>query len=108
MSLQRWCCKHHSRCPICGHLVDELDLEEVLAHLEPGHEAPVSVPDLSRTVCVAVDRQGMPRLRKRAASGSALRQLGSKWRDWSSTADNAGAVRRRCVQAVNTFLKLNE
>lgn len=24
----------------CGHLVDELDLEEVLQHLEPGHEAP--------------------------------------------------------------------
>lgn len=33
--------EHHTRCPICGHLVDELDLEEVLAHLEPGHEAPV-------------------------------------------------------------------
>lgn len=32
--------EHHSRCPICGHLVDELDLEEVMQHLEPGHRAP--------------------------------------------------------------------
>lgn len=33
--------EHHTRYPICGHLVDELDLEEVLTHLEPEHEAPV-------------------------------------------------------------------
>ena len=33
--------EHHTRCPFCGHLVDELDLEEVLAHLEPGHEVPL-------------------------------------------------------------------
>jgi len=32
--------EHHTRCPICGHMVDELDLEEVLAHLDPEHEAP--------------------------------------------------------------------
>lgn len=32
--------EHHCRCPICGHLVDELDLEEVLQHLEPGHPPP--------------------------------------------------------------------
>lgn len=32
---------HFTRCPICGHMVDKLDLEEVLAHLEPEHEAPV-------------------------------------------------------------------
>jgi hypothetical protein len=32
--------EHHCRCPICGHLVDELDLEEVLRHLEPDHKAP--------------------------------------------------------------------
>ncbi len=25
--------EHHTRCPICGHMVDEL--EEVLAHLDP-------------------------------------------------------------------------
>lgn len=31
-----------TRCPICGHLVDEFNLEEVLAHLEPEHEAPVT------------------------------------------------------------------
>ena len=34
--------EHHTRCPICGHLVDEVDLEEVLAHLDPEHEAPVT------------------------------------------------------------------
>ncbi len=32
--------EHHSRCPICGHLVDELDLEEVMQHLDPDHVAP--------------------------------------------------------------------
>ena len=32
--------EHHCRCPICGHLVDELDLEEVMQHLEPGHAPP--------------------------------------------------------------------
>lgn len=31
---------HHSACPICGDLVDELDLEEVMQHLEPGHAPP--------------------------------------------------------------------
>lgn len=30
---------HYTRCPMCGHLVDELDLEEVMQHLDP-HEAP--------------------------------------------------------------------
>ena len=33
--------EHHTRGPICGHLVDELDLGEVLAHLELEHEAPI-------------------------------------------------------------------
>lgn len=33
--------EHHPRCPICGHMVDELDLGEVLAHLESEHEPPV-------------------------------------------------------------------
>lgn len=33
--------EHHTRCPICGHMVDELDLEEVLAHLDLEHAAPV-------------------------------------------------------------------
>lgn len=32
--------EHHTRCPICGHMVDELDLEEVMRHLEPGHRPP--------------------------------------------------------------------
>jgi hypothetical protein len=32
--------EHHCRCPICGHLVDELDLEEVLQHVDPDHQAP--------------------------------------------------------------------
>lgn len=32
--------EHHTRCPVCSHLVDELDLEEVLQHLDPDHEAP--------------------------------------------------------------------
>jgi hypothetical protein len=32
--------EHHSFCEICGTLVDELDLEEVLKHVEPEHEAP--------------------------------------------------------------------
>jgi len=32
--------EHHCRCPICGHLVDELDLEEVLQHPDTPHEAP--------------------------------------------------------------------
>ena len=32
--------EHHCRCPICGHQVDELDLEEVLQHVEPDHNAP--------------------------------------------------------------------
>lgn len=32
--------EHHTLCPICGHMVYELDLEEVLARLEPEHEAP--------------------------------------------------------------------
>lgn len=32
--------EHHTRCPICGHMVDELDLDEVMQHLEPDHEAP--------------------------------------------------------------------
>lgn len=32
--------EHHVRCPICGHMVDELDLEEVIPHLDPDHEAP--------------------------------------------------------------------
>lgn len=27
--------EHHTRCPIRGYLVDELDLEDVLAHLDP-------------------------------------------------------------------------
>jgi len=31
---------HHSVCPICGALVDKLDLEEVLRHLEPDHLPP--------------------------------------------------------------------
>ena len=26
--------EHHTHCPICGHMVDEFDLEEVLQHLE--------------------------------------------------------------------------
>jgi hypothetical protein len=33
--------EHHTRSPICGHMVAEFDLEEVLAHLEPEHEATV-------------------------------------------------------------------
>ncbi|WP_295142903.1 hypothetical protein [uncultured Reyranella sp.] len=33
--------EHHTRCPICGHLVDELDFQEVLVHLEPEHETRV-------------------------------------------------------------------
>ena len=32
--------EHHCRCPICGQLVDELDLEEVMQHLEPDHPPP--------------------------------------------------------------------
>lgn len=32
--------EHHSQCPICGHWVDELDLEEVLQHPNSPHEAP--------------------------------------------------------------------
>jgi len=32
--------EHHARCPICGHPVDELDLAEVMEHLEPDHQAP--------------------------------------------------------------------
>ena len=26
--------EHHCQCPICGHWVDELDLEEVLRHVD--------------------------------------------------------------------------
>lgn len=33
--------EHHTRCPICGHMVDEYDLEEVFRHLEPGHKPPL-------------------------------------------------------------------
>lgn len=29
------------RCPSCGHVVDEHDLEEVLAHPAPEHQAPI-------------------------------------------------------------------
>jgi hypothetical protein len=32
--------EHHCQCPICGHWVDELDLEEVLQHVDPDHQAP--------------------------------------------------------------------
>lgn len=32
--------EHHTRCPICSHLVDVLDLEEVMQHLEPDHASP--------------------------------------------------------------------
>ncbi len=32
--------EHHCLCPICGQLVDELDLEEVLKHVAPHHQAP--------------------------------------------------------------------
>jgi len=31
---------HYCKCPICGHMVDELDVEEVFEHLEPDHQAP--------------------------------------------------------------------
>jgi hypothetical protein len=31
--------EHHYLCPICGHWVDELDLEEVLQHVDPDHQA---------------------------------------------------------------------
>lgn len=33
--------EHHTKCPICGHMVDEWDLAEVMAHLEPGHKPPL-------------------------------------------------------------------
>lgn len=29
--------EHHTRCPICGHMVDELDLDGVLQHLDLDH-----------------------------------------------------------------------
>jgi hypothetical protein len=32
--------EHHCQCPICAHWVDELDLEEVLQHVDPDHQAP--------------------------------------------------------------------
>ena len=32
---------YFSECPYCGHMVDELDLEELMQHLDPDHEAPV-------------------------------------------------------------------
>jgi hypothetical protein len=32
--------EQHSLCPICGTWVDELDLEEVLRHVDPDHRAP--------------------------------------------------------------------
>jgi hypothetical protein len=32
--------EHYCGCPVCGHVVDELDLEEVLQHLEPDHRPP--------------------------------------------------------------------
>jgi hypothetical protein len=32
--------EHHCQCPICGHWVDELDLEEVRQHVDPYHQAP--------------------------------------------------------------------
>lgn len=32
--------EHRMRRPICGHLVDDLDLEEVMQHLVPAHTAP--------------------------------------------------------------------
>lgn len=32
--------EHHTRCPICGHWVDELDLEEVLQHPDRPHDPP--------------------------------------------------------------------
>jgi len=35
--------EHHTRCPICGHVVDELDLAEVMEHLEPDHQAPSKI-----------------------------------------------------------------
>ena len=32
--------EHHTRCPICGHMIDEFELAEVMQHLDPDHEAP--------------------------------------------------------------------
>jgi hypothetical protein len=32
--------EHHSLCPVCGVWVDELDLEEVMQHIDPDHQAP--------------------------------------------------------------------
>jgi hypothetical protein len=32
--------EHHCQCPICGHWVDEVDLKEVLQHVDPDHQAP--------------------------------------------------------------------
>lgn len=32
--------EHHARCPTCGHMIDKLDLDEVMQHLEPDHAAP--------------------------------------------------------------------
>jgi len=32
---------HYCRCPICGHMVDELDLDEVLQHLDLDHRGPI-------------------------------------------------------------------
>lgn len=48
--------EHHCRCPICGHLVDELDLEEVLQHLEPGHEAPIKTSASGGSPCAALSK----------------------------------------------------
>lgn len=31
---------HFCRCPVCGHLVDEEDIEEVLQHIDDYHAAP--------------------------------------------------------------------
>jgi len=31
--------EHDTRCPICGHLVDEFGLEEVVQHPDPVQEA---------------------------------------------------------------------
>jgi hypothetical protein len=42
--------EHHSLRPICGHWVDELDLEEVMLHLDPNHEHRASVRS-SRKPC---------------------------------------------------------
>ena len=58
--------EHHTRCPICDHLVDELDLEAVLAHLEPEHSAPVgNKPASSIGILVAVRPERLPQIERR-------------------------------------------